>query len=138
MNIYTDGSHKGRYGAWAYVVVENEKIVREASGRVRKTESIRMEFQAAIEALKSLPENSTATFYSDSKILVDIMNLWRMDWKTNGWIKPNSRPIPNVDLIILLDTLSLSHNITWLWVRAHSGVLYNERCDELCLLERQS
>ena len=64
--VYTDGSHKGKWGSWAFVVVKNNKVFHEASGRVRYTASHRMEFQAALEALYFLDHGSVAHFYSDS------------------------------------------------------------------------
>lgn len=118
--------------------MQNDEIINENSGRERKTQSNRMEFQAVIEALRSLPKNSSLTLHSDSRILIDTMTLWSAGWKANGWIKSNGRPIPNVDQIILLNTLSQDHNITWKWIKAHSGIKYNERCDELCILQRGS
>lgn len=124
IEIYTDGSHKGRWGSWAYVIVSNNKVVHENSGRQRKTNSHRMEFQAAIEALRSLPHNSRATLYADSRVLI------------NTFTKTNNRTPVNSDQTDILEELQLQHNITWQWIRAHSGISYNERCDELCILAR--
>lgn len=136
INIYTDGSHKEQYGSWAYVIVKNNKVIGEAFGREIKTTSYRMEFQAAIEALKSLQKKSKVTIFTDSKILVDAMNIHLKDWKANGWLKAKNKPIPHLDLVLILDELINKHKITWTWVRAHSGVQYNERCDELCIQAR--
>jgi ribonuclease HI len=97
-----------------------------------------MEFQAAIEALRSLPKGSRITLYSDSRILVDTVTLWRPEWKAHGWLKKNGRPIPLVEQIKALDALTDSHFIVWNWVKAHAGNIYNERCDELCLLARRN
>lgn len=138
IEIYTDGSEKGLYGAWAYVTVKNGKVLSEAFGREKKTQSLRMEFQAAIEAIKSLPQKSKATIHSDCRILIDTMTLWRFEWKKNSWLKSKGQPIPNVDLIKQLDELSNAHKIQWKWIRAHSGIQHNERCDELCILARES
>ncbi len=125
LRIYTDGSHKGKWGAWAYVVVQGGHIIAEASGRERKTNSHRMEFQAAIEALSSLPQNSVATVYTDSKVLLNCMN------KTK-------RPKVNPDQIEVLDRLTTQHKISWKWVRGHSGNAFNERCDHLCINAREA
>lgn len=124
LHIYTDGSHKEKWGSWAFVVVRNNKIFFESSGRVRKTNSHRMEFQAAIEALSYLKKGDSACLYSDSKVLV------------HCFIPPFERPVVNGDQIEQLDALILDRNITWKWVKAHSGMVYNERCDELCILAR--
>lgn len=136
LEIYTDGSFKEGRGSWAYVLVRNGEILRENSALVRKTSSNRMEFQGAIEALKALPENSKAVVYSDSLILVDIMNKKITQYREGEWRKEKGQPIPNVDLIQELDRLNTLHQIQWRWVRGHAGVKFNERCDELCLRAR--
>lgn len=95
-----------------------------------------MEFQAAIEALRTLPLNSKVTLYSDSRILVNTVTLWMADWKAQNWVKKNGRPIPSVDQIQILNELNDQHRITWRWIKAHSGIPFNERCDELCVRAR--
>ena len=124
LEIFTDGSHKGRWGSWAYVVVCNSKVLHENSGRERKTNSHRMEFQAAIEALKTLPVGSVGTIMTDSRELIKIFTL------------PRTRPAANADQIQTLDELLLKHKISWQWIKAHSGELHNERCDSLCIAAR--
>lgn len=122
IEIYTDGSLKLGRGAWAYVVVRDGTVVQEQAGTVMRTTALRMELQAAIEALMGLPFATSATLYSDSKIMIDAMN----------GVGKDQHPGPNGDLIRQLDNLNKRHQITWHWVRAHSGVLFNERCDQLC------
>ncbi len=134
--VYTDGSCKDGCGSWAYVIVRSGKIHRECSGSMRNCNSNFMEFQAAIEALKSLPANSHITLYSDSRILVDAVTLRMSEWKSYGWLKKNGRSIPHLDQIKALDDLNESHQIDWKWVKAHAGNTYNERCDELCTITR--
>jgi len=136
LEIYTDGSFKEGRGAWAYVLVQNGEMVREDSASLRKTSSNRMEFQAAIEALKVLPEKSKAIVYTDSQILVDIMNNKISQWRAMDWVKSKGQPIPNVDLVQELDQYNQKHCIQWQWVRGHAGIKYNERCDELCIRAR--
>ena len=68
LEIYTDGSCKNGVGSWAYVVTRRGKSIVEKSGRVRRAGSNAMEFQAVLEALNSLTENSRITLFSDSRI----------------------------------------------------------------------
>jgi ribonuclease HI len=137
--VYTDGSFKNGWGSWAYVIVRQKRVVRENSGRASKTNSLRMELRAAIEALGSLREaqnlGSGASFsrsrdsvslFSDSRTLVDAMQAG----------KEVSESRPNADLLNALLQLSREFRVEWRWVRAHSGQIYNERCDELCVLAR--
>jgi ribonuclease HI len=111
------------------VIAENSKLVK-------KTSSNRMEFQAAIEALTSLPEKTRARLYTDSSILIDAVTRWAPIWETHEWEKENGSPIPNVDLIKTLHELNQKHRIEWKWVKAHSGIEFNERCDQLCIQAR--
>lgn len=124
LEIYTDGGHKGKWGSWAFVVIRSGRIIYEASGRERRTNSHRMEFQAVIEALKYLPAGSSVCIYTDSRVLL------------NSVAKKNKRSAVNSDQTEVLDELTSLHKISWKWVKAHSGFLYNERCDELCILAR--
>jgi ribonuclease HI len=136
--IYTDGSQKNGLGAWAYVVVKDNVVIHEASGRVKHTDSNRMEFRAAVEALKWLSTPSEVVLYSDSRTLIDTLTQWRHTFKAAGWVKPREREIYNLDHIKVLDSLCEKHAITWRWVRAHSGVAHNERCDSLCTQTRMA
>lgn len=134
--IYTDGSSKDGRGAWAYVLVRQDRspfakgrvLVREDSGAVKKAASNPMEFRAAIEALKSLSARTTATLYSDSRILVDTMTVWQ----GNAELRPRGLETE----IAELDQLVNQHEITWRWIRAHAGHEFNERCDWLCIQAR--
>ena len=125
-SIYTDGSHKQKWGSWSFVVVQKNKIIYELSGRARKTNSHRMEFQAAIEALKFLKKGTRADFYCDSKVLIDCFSF------------SGSRPRTSGDQLQEIDALLIDRVISRNWVKAHSGEIYNERCDKLCVLARDS
>lgn len=125
IEIYTDGSHKGRWGSWAFVVVSDQKIIHEQSGSERKTNSQRMEFEAALRALQYLPANSSAIINTDSKVLLDCFT------------KLRKRAAVNEDQVEAIDKLLSQHKVTWRWVKAHHGNVYNERCDQLCSLARE-
>ena len=134
--IYTDGSCKDGRGSWAYLIVQGKTILRKDFGRCDKTSSHRMEFQAAIEAMKNLPPNSKAVLYSDFKVLIETVNRWIPEWSENDWLKENGLPCPNSDQVKGLHHWNEQHQIQWRWIRAHSGVVYNEYCDQLCLMAR--
>lgn len=126
VELYTDGSFKNGRGSWAFVAVRNGCAVQEASGCSKQTTSLRMEIQAAIEAIKSIPEKSRAVLYTDCRILTEFV--------FSG--KKCETQTPNADLLIELVRLNESKQIEWKWVRAHSGVVFNERCDQLCKAAR--
>lgn len=136
LEIYTDGSFKEGRGSWSFVVVRDGVLLQQGSGMSNKTTCTRMEFRAAIEALRTLPPGTTATIFSDSRVLVDTMTLWLSDWKLNGWVKKAGQPIPSVDQVQELDFLNQQHTIAWKWIKAHSGIVFNEYCDQLCIRAR--
>jgi ribonuclease HI len=123
LEIYTDGSSKNGFGSWAYIISRRGKCMVEKSGRIRRANSNVMEFQAAIEALNSVPVNSKVTLFSDSRILVDAMRY-------------GSGPDAHQNQIDILMDLKRKHNIKWQWIKGHNGNKFNERCDELCTLAR--
>lgn len=125
LEIYTDGGSKDAVGSWAYVVSRNGKLIAEKSGKLRRGSSNVMEFQAAIEALKSVPQNSMITLFSDSRILIDAM--------TAG-----EGPRAFQNQIATLLSLSRKCNVRWQWIKAHNGNKLNERCDELCISARST
>ena len=122
--VYTDGSAKAGRGAWAYVIVKNGRVVSEASGKATRTSCNRMEFQAAIEALDSFSKKSRIELFSDSRVLIDALNL------------KARRTVYGSDQLAILDDFTSTHAITWCWIRAHSGNPHNERCDRLCAAAR--
>ena len=126
LEIYTDGSFKQGRGSWAYVMLRDGVVISEASGSEQKTNSLRMEMQAAIEALSILPESSKARVYCDCRPVLDLF----VDGAQVTAAKPN------LDLVNRLLLLNQKHTLDWRWVRAHAGKVHNERCDELCVKSR--
>ncbi len=123
LEIYTDGSSKDGCGSWAYIISRRGKCIVENSRRARGASSNIMEFQAAIEALSSIPANSKVTLFSDSRILIDAMNFGE---------RPNAFQL-QIDMLMQFQH---KHKITWKWIKAHNANKFNERCDELCILAR--
>lgn len=123
LEIYTDGSSKDGIGSWAFVISRKGKVLSEKSGRMRRANSNAMELQAAIEALKAVPQGSKINLFSDSRILVDAMQTGEGPSAFQGQISALLSLVGNC-------------NIKWHWVKAHSGNKLNERCDELCVAAR--
>lgn len=119
--LYTDGAcepNPGRGGYGVVILCDNKR--RELSGGFRLTTNSRMEIYAAIAGLRALEEPCKVTLYSDSKYLVNTMN--------QGWEKHC-----NLDLWDRLSNVHHQggHNVTFIWIRGHSGNPENERCDQL-------
>jgi len=133
--IYTDGACKGNpgEGGWG-AVIENEKSVNKLYGYEKNTTNNRMEIVAAIKALKTFSEKSDIIIYTDSKYLMNGINVWINNWKKNNWKTSNKKDVKNVDLWKIIDELNLKHNIEWNWVKGHSGNPGNEMADDLANL----
>jgi ribonuclease HI len=125
--IHTDGACKGNpgIGSWA-ATLEYKDHYKEIYGVESHTTNNRMELTAVIEALKCLKLKCDVQIYTDSQYVQKGITEWIHGWKRKGWHK-----VKNVDLWQLLDQLTIGQQITWHWVRGHSGHAGNERVDAL-------
>jgi len=137
IKIYTDGACSGNpgKGGWAAIILNSDLNESSISGSESNTTNNRMELLAAIMALKKIKKKSDITIFTDSKYVKDGITDWIKKWKLNSWRSSNKKPVKNKDLWIKLDTSCLKHNVTWKWVKAHSGNKYNNLADELAVSE---
>ena len=134
ITIYTDGACSGNpgKGGWGAVLIYRDKQ-EYLSGSAILTTNNRMELTAAIEALKAVKKSNYIELYTDSQYVKNGINLWIINWKKNGWKTANKKEVANKDLWIELDKYATHHNITWFWVKGHSGNRYNEIADNLAV-----
>ena len=105
---------------------------REISGGFRLTTNNRMEMMAVIAALEALKEPCQITLYSDSQYVVNAMTKgWAQRWQANGWKRNKKETAVNPDLWGRLLMASKPHEVDFRWLRGHSGIVENERCDRL-------
>lgn len=130
--IYTDGACRGNPGpgGWAAVLTAGERE-KEISGAEPLTTNNRMELQAVICALQALKRPVEARLYTDSQYVRRGVLEWLPQWKARGWKTADKKPVKNQDLWEILDGEVARHRIDWHWVKGHSGVAGNERCDQL-------
>lgn len=135
VEIYTDGACSGNPGpgGWGSVLLYNGHR-RELSGGECATTNNRMEMQAVIGALDALTRSSQVTIYTDSVYVMKGVTEWLEQWKRRNWRTASKQPVKNVDLWQLLEKALSSHEVSWRWVKGHSGVPENERADELARL----
>ena len=135
ITIYTDGACSGNPGPGGYgTVMQYGKHRRELSGGFRKTTNNRMELLAVIEGLLTLNRPCDVTVYSDSKYIVDAVNLgWARRWQANGWQRNKRERALNPDLWAQLLDLLDTHQVTLRWVKGHAGNPGNERADALAV-----
>ena len=119
-------------GGWATVLVMPRLDYRkELHGGEEWTTNNRMELTAVIEGLSALKKRCAVIVYSDSKYVVDGLNNWMFNWRRNNWVGKSKSPVMNVDLWLNAWDLWNDHLAHASWVKGHSGIVYNERADEL-------
>jgi len=132
IDIYTDGACRGNPGpgGWGALLMFNGRV-REISGAESATTNNRMELLAVINALRALKRSVRARIYTDSQYVRLGITEWMPGWKARGWRTADRKPVKNQDLWQQLDELVVGHELEWHWVKGHSGVPGNERCDQL-------
>ena len=146
VDIYTDGAcdpnpGSGGYAAILKTMIERGEYSKEFAGGFRLTTNNRMELLAPIIGLEALKKPSIVTVCSDSRYVVDGMSKgWAHRWRNNGWHLLSKKrnqgkgaPVKNPDLWERLLTIAERHEVTFQWLKGHSGHPENERCDELAV-----
>jgi ribonuclease HI len=131
ITIYTDGAARGNPGPGGYgVVLISGANRKEMSGGYAHTTNNRMELLAVIVGLEALKkDNCNVTIYSDSKYVVDaVEKKWVFGWQKTGFKKKK-----NQDLWERFLKIYPKHHVRFVWVRGHSDVRENERCDQLAV-----
>lgn len=132
VEIFTDGACKGNPGPGGWgVLLRMGGHEKELSGGEADTTNNRMEMTAVIEGLSALIEPCAVELYSDSKYVLDGMTKWIEGWKKRGWVNASKKPVRNADLWHDLIDASARHEVSWNWVKGHSGHPENERVDKL-------
>ena len=130
--MFTDGACRGNPGPGGWCVLLRYKdIERELYGGEAATTNNRMELQAAIEGLKALQEPCAVTLTTDSVYVKNGITSWLEGWKKKGWKTAGRKPVKNVDLWQALDEQNQRHQVSWHWVKGHSGHRENEIADQL-------
>jgi ribonuclease HI len=89
-----------------------------------------MELTAALKGLQALKQPCQVDLFTDSEYLRRGISEWLPGWRSRHWRRKGGE-LANVDLWQALDAASQRHQITWHWVRGHSGDPYNQRVDSL-------
>ena len=139
--VFTDGACSGNPGpgGWAAIVVWPSGEVRELAGALHHTTNNRMELSAAIAALRhvsSSPQQQQCRIYTDSTYVIAGITSWIVRWKIKDWKTMDGKDVLNRDLWEELEVLLEAFpkgNVSWHYVRGHSGFPGNERCDEIAV-----
>jgi ribonuclease HI len=132
ITIYTDGSclNNPGNGGWAAIININDDV-KKISGSVKDTTNNKMELMAPIKALQEIKEKQPIEIYTDSQYVRLGITDWVHKWIKNNWQTSKKEPVKNKELWIQLYDLNKSHEIKWVWVKAHAGNILNEEVDLL-------
>ena len=135
--IYSDGGAIGNPGPGGFgVIVEADGRSFNLSRGYRRTTNNRMELMGVIAGLESTTEigkGRRTEVVTDSRYVVDGMSKgWAKRWRANGWRRNKQGDMAlNPDLWgRLLDAVE-GRDVSFLWVKGHSGHPQNERCDAM-------
>jgi len=131
--VFTDGACAGNPGpgGWAWAVSPDGQ--RFANGGAPHTTNQRMEVQAVLEALRSI--DGPVQIVSDSTYVVNCFrDRWWEGWIRRGWKNSQNKPVANRDLWEPLIALVRARgDVTFRWVKGHSGDPMNELVDRLAV-----
>ena len=132
VEVFTDGACRGNPGpgGWGALLRTGDHEKR-LSGAASATTNNRMELTAAIEALRALKRPCSVELTTDSQYVRQGITEWITNWKRRGWKTAARKPVKNVDLWQALDAEAARHQVSWHWVKGHSGHPENELADQL-------
>lgn len=113
-------------GGWAAILICGD-VKKEIYGGAIDATNNRMELMAVIKGFEALTRACEVTVHSDSEY---VTKAYPYGW-VEGWKKKQWRGVKNPDLRIAVDRLIERHVVRWEWIKGHSHVALNERCDEL-------
>jgi ribonuclease HI len=136
VTVYTDGACSGNPGpgGWAWAVAPSGSP--SAFGHAEHTTNQRMEITAALEALRALAADpGPIEVVSDSTYVVNCFrDRWWEGWMRRGWLNSQRKPVANRDLWEPLINLVLARgDVTFRWVKGHSGDPLNDLVDEMAV-----
>ena len=152
--IYTDGAcsnngYEGARGGWAFIIAKDNIVIYQNSGAQENTTNQRMELLSVINACEFIEDmeiysdNNTQfnigeiEVYSDSAYLINCyLQKWYDNWEKNCWMNAKKQPVANKDLWERLIPFFRNRKFSFLKVKGHSGIEYNELCDKLAVQAR--
>lgn len=135
VEIFTDGACKGNPGPGGWgAILRYGSSEKELHGGELATTNNRMELMAAIAALEELKRPCVVNLTTDSQYVRKGITEWLEGWKKRGWKTASKEPVKNQDLWMRLEEQVKRHQVTWHWVKGHSGHAENERTDQLANL----
>lgn len=123
-----DGSALGNPGpaGWAWYIDDAQW---RAGGWPRATNN-QGELMAVIDLLHATAGRAEALHVlCDSQYVINSVTQWMPGWKRRGWRKSDGKPVLNRELLQELDSAIQGREVTFEWVRGHTGHAMNEAAD---------
>jgi ribonuclease HI len=134
LRIYTDGACAGNPGpgGWAWASSRDHF----ASGGDPATTNNKMELTAVLRAIEDNP--GPLHIIMDSTYVKDGLEKWSANWVRNGWRTKAGEPVKNRELWepLVAARAARRKEITFGWVKGHSGDPMNDLVDELAVIQR--
>jgi ribonuclease HI len=132
VEIFTDGACRGNPGPGGWgALLRFGAHEKQLYGGEAHTTNNRMELLAAIEALAALKEPCQVRLTTDSQYVRQGITNWLAGWKQKNWRTASKQPVKNIDLWQRLDAETQRHDVSWHWVKGHSGHRENDLADAL-------
>ena len=134
--VYTDGACSGNPGPGGWAWAMSPSGDRRDSGGERMTTNQRMELVAVLSALRTLGgDPGPIEVVSDSNYVVKCFNeKWWEGWLRRGWRNSQREPVANRDLWEpLIQMVRKRGDVTFRWVKGHSGDPMNDLVDALAV-----
>ena len=130
--MFTDGACRGNpgKGGWGVLLRFGEAEKELYGGEVFTTNN-QMELMAVIMGLEALKKPCRVVITTDSKYVLSGITEWMPNWKKRNWKTANKKPVLNAELWRRLDALASQYEVSWQWVKGHSGHPENEIADQL-------
>lgn len=137
MRIYTDGACSGNPGpgGWAWA----SSADHHASGGEPDTTNNRMELTAVLRAIED--NSGSLVVVMDSTYVKNGLESWSKGWVRNGWKTKAGESVKNRDLWEELLAVLADRprgEVSFEWVKGHSGDLMNELVDGLAVVQRDA
>lgn len=138
--IFTDGACSGNPGPGGFgsIIIYPNGTVQELGQKQASTTNNRMEMTAVIRALESIGASTGEVWVmTDSTYIIYGITKLIWSWKRKNWKTSQGDPVKNKDLWQELDRVVSQrekiNTIQWNYVRGHSNIPGNHRCDEIAV-----
>lgn len=136
--VFTDGACSGNPGpgGWGAIICYNEDRVIELGGGKASTTNNHMELFSILAVLQEIGETkNTISIYTDSTYVIHGATKWIWGWAKKNWVNSENNVVSNKDLWEKLHQNLTRKNfqLKWNYVRGHTGVVGNERCDQIAV-----